>query len=209
MIGNGRGTGGTGIWDGEKLVWGEVYDKCEIANNGPKHIDFTLSYKPFDVNGDAITEVKRIEMVNETSFYKVTETVTSASGNDVILAVGIQTIGEGSVKASAEEGKLYTFDVFTYDKPLGIGVNAKQPNYETQFGSGILADPATVAGIAQDGPNQLMLLKVKSGQPVTYYVGASYGFQQNSGKLAGNHTQWKADYENNSFAAQEAHYASR
>ena len=210
VIGNRRGTGGTGIWDGEKLVWGEVYDKCEIANAGPKHIDFTLSYKPFEVNGDSITETKRIEMVNETSFYRVTETVTSASGNDVILAVGVQSMTEdGTVEASAEEGKLYTFDVVTYKNPLGIGVMAKQPNYEAQFGSGILADPATVAGIAKDGPDQLMLLKVKSGQPVTYYVGASYGFQQNSGKLAGNHKQWKADYDNNSFAAQEAHYASR
>ncbi len=211
VMGAGRGVGGTGIWTGEQLVVGEVYEKCDIANDGPKHIDFTLSYKPFDVNGDAITEVKRIEMVNETSFYKVTETVTSASGNDVVLAVGVQTFTEeADVKEAAAEGKLYTFETITYDKPLGTWVyGGIDVNYKAGFGSAVLAKPEDVAGIVTDGTNHLMLIKVKSGQPVTYYVGSTYSFQQNSGRDKGTAKFWDQDYAANSWAAQEAFYAAR
>jgi hypothetical protein len=40
------------------------------------------------------------------------------------------------------------------------------------IGCAVFADSAKVKGFAQSGKDRLILLDVKSGEPVTYYVGA-------------------------------------
>ncbi len=209
VMGAGRGVGGTGVWAGDKLYTAAAFSQYRIDRDDPTRIDFTLEFAPYEADGEQITEVKRIEMVKETSFYRVTETVTTASGRDAVLAVGVQTFGETNALSSAEEGKLYTFEIVHHSEPVGIGVRFGKTLSQSHFGSGILARPEDVAGLAESGPDRLLLLKVRSGQPVTYYVGASFSKQQNSGHNLGTDYDWKDNWNHNSWAVQEALYAAR
>ena len=209
VMGQGRGCGGSGVWNGARLLHGVAYERCEIASDGPLRVDFTLSYPPFEADGETYTETKRIEMVNETSFYRVTHTLTTASGKDAVLAVGLQCFGSEEVKCSEDAGKLFSFEQIAHQTPVGAGTRQKLPLYESDFGEAVVARPRDVAGFAQDGPNHLLLLRIRSGEPVVYYVGASYGFQQNSGQQHGTLKSWEKSYEASDWASLEAFYASR
>ncbi len=205
--GNGRGAGGSGIWAGGRLFTAAAPSRCRIDLDEPRKIDFTLEFDPYEAGGDMITETKRVEMVNETSFYRVTHTVTTASGGDAVLAVGLQSFGDCRVLASAEEGKLYLFETVHHNPPIGIGLSSCRPVFRTtDFGSGILARPEDVAGIVESSTDHLMLLNVRSGEAVTYYVGASFSLQQNSGRNLGTAEDWKQDWDTDSWAAQEKRY---
>lgn len=208
--GEGRGAGGSGIWADGQIFTSTAFARCSIERDDESRIAFTLEFDPYEAAGEIITESKRIEMVRETSFYRVTHTVTTASGKDAILAVGLQSFGDCKVLESAGEGKLYLFETVHHNPPIGIGLKSSLPEYtETDFGSGILACPELVSGIESVGPDHLMLLNVHSGEPVTYYVGASFSLQENSGRDLGTAKYWKHNWDTNSWAAQEKFYQSR
>ncbi len=204
--GPGRGVGGSGIWTEGRLVASPAHSSCSVSRDEAGRIEFTLTFGPYEAGGDTVTEVKRIEMVSETSFYKVTETLTTASGKDAVLAVGLQTFDDWTLRADPEQGKLYVFEKVHHSSPIGIGVNFRQPCLESEFGSAVLARPGDVAGIAESGNDRLMLLNVRSGASVTYYVGATFSYQQNSGHNLGSAGEWALDYENNAWAVQESLY---
>ena len=205
--GEGRGAGGSGIWAEGQLFTPAAFASCSIDSDDPRRIGFTLEFGPYEAGGETITESKRIEMVNGTSFYRVTHTVTTASGKDVTLAVGLQSFGDCKVLQSADEGKLYLFETVRHDPPIGIGLSSSSADFaKTHFGSGILARPEDVAGIVESGTDRLMLLNVRSGEAVTYYVGATFSLQQNSGRNLGTAEDWKKDWDKNSWAAQEKRY---
>lgn len=190
-VGKNRGLGGTGFWTGDTLVCSLVYDNAKIVSDGPARIDFTLGFDPVEVGGRTLTESKRIEMVCGTSFYKVTETVTTSDGKDAVLAIGLTTFGDTEI-IDAAEGKLFTVDNIEHKKPVGIGTSNKGVGlHKTCIGSAVVVNPAELAGYADCGPDKLVLVNVKSGEPVTYYVGATWSQQQNSGQKMGGAGFWK------------------
>ena len=59
QVGQSRGCGGTGVWDGEKLHVGRNYKSWKILANGPVRTVFELTYDAWDANGTQISETKR------------------------------------------------------------------------------------------------------------------------------------------------------
>ena len=64
------------------------------------------------------------------------------------------------MEKSAEKGKLSLIEKIS-DKDGSIGC-------------AVFVDPVDVKGFAESGKDRLILLGVKSGEPVTYYVGAGW-----------------------------------
>jgi len=59
-VGTNRGCGGTGVWDGRKLLVSKNWKTWKVLANGPIRAVFELAYAPWDAgNGVKIAETKR------------------------------------------------------------------------------------------------------------------------------------------------------
>ena len=159
-VGNNRGIGGTGIWADSSLVVSEPYANYRIYSDGPELLDFEISYQPYTAGNRTIYEKKRIRMVLATNFYQVTSTIETSDGEDATLAVGITDFGKAAVTEDAQAGLLTVIEK----------ISEKDGNI---VGS-VIADPTLISGFASYGKDRLVLLNVKSGESVTYYVGAAW-----------------------------------
>jgi hypothetical protein len=159
-VGRHRGVGGTGVMSSNGLVVPEPYANYRIYSDTPDLIDFEISYQPYEADGKMIYEKKRIKMVLSTHFYQVTSTIETSDGSDATLAVGLTDFGAAEVETDVQKGMLSLVENIS-DKDGSIGC-------------AVFADPANVKGFDQSGKDRLILLDVKSGEPVTYYVGAGW-----------------------------------
>jgi hypothetical protein len=159
-VGNNRGIGGTGVWADSSLVVSEPYANYRIYSDDPELLDFEISYQPYTAGGRTIYEKKRIRMVLSTNFYQVTSTIETSDGEDAVLAVGITDFGKGKLTQDADAGMLTLIEEIS--EKDGAIVSA------------VIADPKAIDSFASYGKDRLVLLNVKSGEPVTYYVGAAW-----------------------------------
>lgn len=197
-MGAGRGVGGSGIWDGEKLTCALPYKTVDITSQGPERLSFTLTYDPYEAAGETVTETKRIEMVCGTSFYKVTETVSTASGKPVTLAIGSQLFGGGEI-LKADGGKVFIWEDHKFDVRVGWGCDGGDPKYNGGMGTAVIVDPARNAGVVVTKTDMLQLVRVKSGESIVYYVGAKWCFQQDSGRWSQHRPFWVMSAEKESW----------
>lgn len=158
-VGKARGVGGTGIWTSDSLYVSEPYANYRIYADTPDYIDFELTYQPYKAGDETVYETKRIRMELSSGFYDVTSTIVTESGRDAVLAVGITDFGKAAVDRQESAGVLSVVETLE-----GHGTIA----------SAIVADPWNVEGYADSGNDRLILLKVKSGKPVSYKVGAAW-----------------------------------
>jgi hypothetical protein len=159
-VGRNRGIGGTGVMSSTGLVVPEPYANYRIYSDTSDLVDFEISYQPYEVDGKMIYEKKRIRMVLSSHFYQVTSTIETSDGSDATLAVGLTDFGAAEVETDVQKGMLSLVENIS-DKDGSIGC-------------AVFADPANVKGFDQSGKDRLILLDVKSGEPVTYYVGAGW-----------------------------------
>lgn len=197
-MGAGRGVGGTGVWDGEHLYCAVPYETAEITSNGPGRVGFTINYSPYQAGEETVTESKRVEMICGTSFFKVTETVITASGNPVILAIGVQDFGNAEVLCN-EGGKLFIAETIKSEEPFGLGADAGTARYQGVAGTAVVVNPAQAAGTAVSGQDILQLVKVESGEEIVYFAGATWEFQRNSGRWNGGRNFWIMTSEESSW----------
>jgi hypothetical protein len=77
-VGNSRGCGGIGIWDGTKLHVSSNYDHWKLITTGPIRSEFELTYDAWDAgNGQWVSEVKRYSIDAGSYFTKAQSTLTS------------------------------------------------------------------------------------------------------------------------------------
>lgn len=207
-MGTARGIGGTGLWQDGKLVCSEVYDEAEIVNPGPGKAVFTLRSKGLDAAGKAFSETKTVEIVCGTSFYKVTDVVTTEDGGDIVLAAGVSTFSEdAAIDARPGEGKLFVGEKYSHKKPVGIGYTANSGAYfKSYVGSAVVGDPAIVCGVEKTGADNLLLMRARSGEPVVFYVGACFSKQYQSGHKPGDASFWSRTADSVSWNSLEELY---
>lgn len=160
QVGNHRGVGGTGIMTSEGLSVAQPYANYRIYSDTPDLVDFELTYQPYEADGLMIYETKRIRMVLGTYFYQVTSTIETSDGSDVVLAVGLTDFGAAQVEQEPSRGALSLIE--------------KISEKDGSIGCAVFASPEAVKGYAESGNDKLILLNVKNGEPITYYVGAGW-----------------------------------
>ena len=181
-VGRLRGIGGTGIWADGKLHVAEPYSEYRILTESPEEIEFEIYYPAYEVGGELINERKRVRMVLGTYFYQVTSTLTTASGRDAVLAVGLTDFGHAEVARDPARGLLSLRELIS-------------PS-DGYVGCAVIADPQKVAGYGDAGRDRLLLLNVRSGEQVTYYVGAGWNGDLRFDPFA---SQWPRMLKKHSF----------
>lgn len=161
-VGRNRGIGGSGIWDGSKLIVPEPYANYAIHSDNPDLLDFEVNYQPYKVGDDLVYESKRIRMIIGTHFYQVKHSIRTQSGKPVTLAVGLTNFGKAAVTKDKSRGELSLMEE----------ISAK----DGTVGSSVFVNPGLCAGFAKDGKDELVLVNVGSGKTVEYYVGAGWSF---------------------------------
>ena len=166
QVGTSRGCGGTGVWVGQKLYTGRNYKTWKILANGPVRAIFELTYEAWDAAGVKVVETKRFTVDAGHNLDQIDSTFTfDGPDKEITVAIGVnKDSGDKGQDARAEIMKNETDGWFT--------------QWETEkthgaIGEGVVV-PAALAGFAEDAVNQLVLAKVRSGQPLHYYVGAGW-----------------------------------
>jgi len=161
-MGNARGCGGLGVWDGSKLHLSHNWKTARVIANGPIRAVFELSYDAWDANGVYVSEVKRFTVDAGRNLHRVESSFRFNGKKPITIGLGISKHPEAPATLSSPEDKtwLSQWESFPKDGALGVAV---------------MLAPGTVSkGFAEDARNHLLLTEVKGGDTLAYYVGAGW-----------------------------------
>lgn len=159
-VGRLRGIGGTGVVSGAKMYVAEPYANYRILKNDENLIEFKLDYQPYLADSSYVYESKVIRMVNGTNFYQVTSIFESDDREELLVAVGLTNFGKADVVKNKGNGLLN----------LKEEISAK----DGSIGSAVVVDPSMIERFDTIGKDEVVILRVTSGKPFTYYVGAGW-----------------------------------
>lgn len=179
-VGSSRGCGGTGVWSEGKLYAGRNYATWKVIANGPIRAIFELTYNPWEADGVKVSEVKRFTVDAGHNLDAMDSTFTFDGPKELTVAIGL-------AKNSADKGQQPRVELTKNQSEQWLA------QWEIQKSNGSLGEAVVVPGgafqgFAEDKVNQLALVKVSSGQPLRYYIGAGW---TKSGQFA-SQQDWNA-----------------
>jgi hypothetical protein len=200
-VGNSRGCGGLGVWDGKKLYVSSNYRNWKLITTGPIRSEFELTFDAWDAgNGRTVAETKRISIDANSWFSKAESTFTSDDKSTLTIGVGLAeracgTNGEEQISQDQDEGWMSYWQ--PEDKPKGcIGTAILLPRGAIQEFTNdkqTLPDSKIYVQVPQpthEGAppirNLLAITKIQIGTPLEYYFGACW---DRSGDFT-NANQW-------------------
>ncbi len=156
-----RGCGASGIWANNHLYVPMNFVDSRVLANGPIRVMFELVYEPLDVNGTKVSEVLRIsldagsQLDHFQSFYK------AANGNQpLVVAVGLKKVKGEQKELNAAHGWLAIWEPM--EKNSGMqGVAA-------------IVNPLEFDKQAENEQNNLVVLKSRAGNSVSYWAGFAW-----------------------------------
>jgi len=168
QVGESRGCGGTGIWDGKSLAVARNFKTWKVIANGPIRTIFELTYDAWTAGGVKVTETKRFTVDAGHNLDQIDSTFTIVEGTAAELTVAI-----GLNKKPADKGQDEKITV------MPVAADGSLTQWVVQKTNGLLGTAVIVPvenfqGFAEDDRNQLVLAKAVSGQPLRYYVGAGW-----------------------------------
>jgi hypothetical protein len=171
-VGRARGVGGVGIWDGQQLAVSGNWQTKHVYANGPVRAIFELTYEPWDAgNGVKVTERKRF-IVDAGQQLDEVHSTFDFNGDPLTVAIGLtEHPAAADVQVSSDER----------NKIIALWEKYQDHPSHDELGTGIvLAPEAQFAGFARTTapakgrPDSLMLVKVKPGETVRYFVGGAW-----------------------------------
>jgi hypothetical protein len=177
-VGHAQGCGGTAIWaDNKRFTTGiKGWQKQRTIANGPIRLIFELTYDPIDVDGIAVSEVKRVTLDagQNLNHYQCTFT-TDKPDPDLTIAPGImEHTDRPFIKAQhKDQGWMTNWDAGDYKINGNVGV-------------ALVIDPRRVKDMVEADDNLLALVPATPGEPVDFWAGAGW---DRSGDFA-NNTDW-------------------
>jgi hypothetical protein len=148
-----------------------------VLANGPIRVMFELTYEPFDVNGEKISEVKRItldagqNLDHFQSMYKAEK-----KSGSLVSAIGLKKVPGEQKLSDAEHGRQIKWEKM--EKNMG------------NQGLAVIIDPKSFVGNAEDSLNILVLSKVSEGGIVSYWAGFTWD------KNGADFNSWKTYVDN-------------
>ncbi|MES2148417.1 MAG: glycoside hydrolase family 88 protein [Pseudomonadota bacterium] len=156
-VGNGRGCGGLGIFDGKALYNPANFSSWKVLADGPLRAQFELSFDAWDAGGRKVSELRRITLDAGSSFSRVESRFSGT--RPLLLGVGItERKGDGH---------------YTQERVAG-----SMSYWEPQHGAdGSIACAVIVgagASFAEHAGQYLALARVRPPKVFTYYLGAGW-----------------------------------
>ena len=170
-VGQTRGCGGTGIWDGHQLFVARNYQTWKVLENGPVRAVFELTYEAWDAgSGLKVAETKRftVEAGHNLDQMDSTFTVAGGSASELTVAVGL----DKNPTDKGQDPKI-NFTTVTTDGSLAQWIAQKTHG---DLATAVVMSAAAFHGYAEDEHNRLVLAKVTPGQPLHYLIGAGWSF---------------------------------
>jgi len=158
--GKSRGCGGSGIWKGGQLYVSRNFQQSKVIANGPIRVIFELTYAPWNVDGENISEVKRITLDAGSHLNHFESYYQRSQPETITFAAGIKNNKGSSVLSQKEAGWMRTWE------PL--------PNNNGQLGCGIVIEPDRIVEFAASAGDYLVVAKTKDSQTASYYAGFSW-----------------------------------
>jgi hypothetical protein len=175
-----RGVGGNGLWAADKLWTSKNYVQSRTLASGPIRVLFELTYEPFDVDGNAVAETKRISLDAGQSLDHLQSVYKPSKPGALTCAIGIRKKGPGvaltSKDLNAAAGWLATWE------PVEKG--------NGNMGAALVLDPKQLQDSIEDERNVLLRVKVPDNNAVSYWAGA--GWDKNG---FADYAAWKAYVE--------------
>lgn len=169
-VGQSRGCGGTGIWDGHQLAVAGNYHTWKVLANGPVRAVFEVTYDTWQANGLKVAETKRFTVDAGHNLDQMESTFTVTAGSAPELTVGI-----GLMKSPTDKGQ----DPKISFTPVPAAGSLAQWIVQKTHGSlatAVIVPSDAFRGYAEDDRNRLVLATVTPGQPLRYAIGAGWSF---------------------------------
>lgn len=168
-----RGCGGNGIWDADQLWVSKNFVNSRVLANGPIRVMFELTYEPFDVNGTAVSEVKRISLDAGQNLDHFQSTYKPAKPRALTMGVGLKKVTDESKELNTDRGWLAVWEKM--EKKAG------------NQGLAIIVDPKELLKQTEDTKNLLLLVRVPQDNIASYWA----GFCWDKAGQYGNEKAWK------------------
>jgi len=164
-VGSGRGAGGLGIWQDNKLWTSRNYVRHRTISAGGKAADFTVDYAPWPVDiTRKVWETRRFTLPMGTHFTRMVSTISSDRPEPLIVGIGVgkRTTGQGAGEVTVDKAK----GLLSWWGPAD--------GEHGRMAIAIRVDPAMIAEVRADADNHLVLLRVAPGKSFVYYSGSAW-----------------------------------
>jgi rhamnogalacturonyl hydrolase YesR len=168
----GRGLGGSAIWRNGKPYISAPYATHKILKNTEDEVAFELNFDAWDADGIKVSEKKVISLKMGTNFCKVTSTFTTDSKKPLTVALGLSYTEKPEVLQDTKKGTLTLWEAF--------------PPNNGELGTTVVVKPNQIKEFSAFDKEKYVVLKAKSGKPITYYVGTGWS----KGKEAFTKESW-------------------
>ena len=161
-VGELRGCGGLGIWNGTTLDVSRVWESYKIIERGPERASFELTYAPWASGTRRVRERRRITLETGSNLNRIESTLDSDSPEPLTVGIGLN-------KRPGDGGEL------TMIRKRGIVSYWQPPDPKNgSIACGLLLDPIPLIKTLETNDQYLALLKVMPGKPFVYYAGAGW-----------------------------------
>jgi len=168
-----RGVGGNGLWAENKLWLSKNFVGTRTLAAGPIRVLFELTYDAFDVNGNAVGEVKRIRLDAGQSLNRFESRYSPAKPADLVTAIGLRRVDAVQKEVSPELGRAVIWE------PIKKGAAGHQ-------GIALIVDPKLFQQSVEDEKNLLVIAKAPE-RVATYWAGGAW----DKGGLFADFNAWK------------------
>ncbi len=160
--GRSRGVGGTAPWVGGRLWPSANFRGSRVIANGPVRLIFELTYAPWNVNGQSITEVKRVTLDAGQHFNRFESRYASAAPLPAQVAIGLKKAKGAAVDGGRETGWISGWEAVAGQDNGNLGLAV------------VLPDPAAVADVTEDDLNRLIVVPLSKDAPTVHYAGSAW-----------------------------------
>ena len=160
-VGTTRGCGGSGIWDGHALQVSRNFTKFRRIANGPIRVLCELTYAPWQVEGAAIAEVKRISLDAGHNLNRIESLFQASQTQSIQFAAGIAIHQDWTSTVGSDERQGWLSQWESQADKGGLGC-------------AIILDPTSLIEFKDQDGNHLAIGKAMTNQVVRYYAGAGW-----------------------------------
>jgi pectinesterase len=160
--GKSRGIGGNAPWVGGRLWPSSNFRHSRVIANGPIRLIFELTYAPWNVNGQAVSEIKRVTLDAGQHFNRFESRFRSAAPLPPQVGIGIKKAKQAAVDGAKDLGWITSWEPVAGENNGNLALAV------------VLPDPAAIAEVTEDELNRLVVIPLPKDGVTLHYAGSAW-----------------------------------
>lgn len=160
--GRSRGIGGNAPWVGGRLWPSSNFRQSRVIANGPIRLIFELSYAAWNVNGQAVSETKRVTLDAGQHFNRFESRFRSAAPLPSQVGIGIKKAKQATVDGTKELGWITSWEPVAGENNGNLALAV------------VLPDPTVIAEVTEDDLNRLVVATLPKDGLSVHYAGSAW-----------------------------------